>query len=78
MTSGDAGVGWIASTRALADAAGLVGQAMDGVRAAGPVEWTSRAADLYRADAAAALHGLARDVEVLDGLLRQAGGGWQR
>ena len=76
MTSGSAGAGWIMSTQALADAAALAGQAMDGVRAAAHVEWTSRAADLYRADAAAALHGLARDVEVLDGLLRQAGGGW--
>ena len=78
VTSDGAGVGWIASMQALADAVGMVGQAIDGVRAAAHVEWTSRAADLYRADAAAALHGLARDVEVLDGLLRQAGGGWQR
>lgn len=67
-----------ASMQALAEAVGLVERAIEGLRAAGDVEWQSRAADLYRADAMAALHDLARDREVLDGAVWQAGGGWMR
>lgn len=78
LTNRAAGDGGSASTAALADAAGLVERAIDAVRAAGDVEWESRAADLYRADAVAALHGLAQDQEVLAGVARQADGAWLR
>ena len=65
----------LGATQALAEALGLVERAIDGLRAACDVQWESRAAGLYRADAQATLDGLARDREVLDGVVWQAGYG---
>lgn len=59
-------------TTSLAEAAGLLERATDGLRASGDVEWEARAAELYRAAVAEAMHGLVRGRELLDETVRQA------